>query len=417
MNAIVTEYKQSVLGEIPKEWKVVRLGDIFDFKNGLNKEKKYFGKGTPIINYVDVYNKRQINGADLSGRVQVSKSERERFNVLNGDVFFTRTSETIHEIGFTSVVTNVPEGTVFSGFVLRAREKRQTLDELYMKYCFSTYLARKEIIRKSSMTTRALTSGTLLSDVNVIVPPLLEQNKIASILSTWDRAIEIKQEAIIYRKSLLSGLTKSLTKGYKKIEGFQESIWKNTSLDKVFIVRNEKKYASKDLPLYSFTIEDGVTPKSDRYNREFLVKGKKKYKVSKYRDLVFNPANLKYGAIAVNDNKEDVLISPIYETLVIKDTNKYDIDFFNYLLTHSEMIGFYKSKVEGTLIERSAVKVDAFLLFQFDVPSIEEQRKISKILKTIDKSINLMQKEVELLKLQKQGLMQQLLTGKIRVQS
>ena len=97
--------------------------------------------------------------------------------------------------------------------------------------------------------------------------------------------------------------------------------------------------------------------------------------------------------VLVNDNKEDVLISPIYETLVIKDTNKYDIDFFKYLLTHSEMIGFYKSKVEGTLIERSAVKVDAFLLFQFDVPSIEEQRKIANILKTIDKSINLQEVE------------------------
>ena len=99
MNMTRTEYYQSVLGEIPKDWKVERLGNIFDFKNGLNKEKKYFGKGTPIVNYVDVYNKRQINGFDLSGRVQVSKLERERFNVLNGDVFFTRTSETIHEIG------------------------------------------------------------------------------------------------------------------------------------------------------------------------------------------------------------------------------------------------------------------------------------------------------------------------------
>lgn len=292
--------------------------------------------------------------------------------------------------------------------------------DVSIEYIYQYLFSRHMINQINSLLVGSNYPAINTADVKnliILTPSLEEQKKIANILSTWDRAIEMKQEAISYQKSLLSGLTKGLTKGYKKIEGFQESIWKNTSLDKVFIVRNEKKYISEELPLYSFTIEDGVTPKSDRYNREFLVKGNKKYKVSKYQDLVFNPANLKYGAIAVNDNKEDVLISPIYETLVIKDTNKYDIDFFKYLLTHSEMIGFYKSKVEGTLIERSAVKVDAFLLFQFDVPNVEEQRRIANILKTIDKSINLMQKEVETLKLQKKGLMQQLLTGKIRVQS
>ncbi|HCB66895.1 MAG: hypothetical protein A2084_03830 [Tenericutes bacterium GWC2_39_45] len=409
------DYKNSELGLIPTDWKIFKLSDIFDFKNGLNKEKEYFGEGYPIVNYVDVFKNRQINGADLIGKVRVSNSEINRFNVKDGDVFFTRTSETIHEIGFSSVIINSQPNTVFSGFVLRAREKNNLLYNLYKKYCFSTHLIRKEIITKSSKTTRALTSGTLLGDVNIIVPPIAQQKKMSEIIATWDEAIDLQNKLITQKKNLLSSLALSLLKNQKSLVNFQSS-WTKVSLNEVFYERKEFGYEIDGLELYSLTIEDGVTAKTDRYNREFLVKGdKKKYKVTKYHDLVFNPQNLRYGAIALNDNENPVLLSPIYVTLELKDTNKHDIEYFNFLLTSNEMIKFYDSIAEGTLIERMTVKPEIFLKQVFSIPPIDEQRRISEVLIGLRDEINLLAKELELKKLQKKGLMQQLLTGKIRV--
>ena len=65
-------YKQTEVVVIPEDWEIISLGDIFTFKNGLNKGKEYFGHGTPIVNYMDVYKKPNIYVNDLTGRVAVN---------------------------------------------------------------------------------------------------------------------------------------------------------------------------------------------------------------------------------------------------------------------------------------------------------------------------------------------------------
>ena len=97
-------YKQTEVGIIPEDWNIVRLDDLFSFKNGLNKAKKFFGYGTPIVNYMDVYEHSGLFARDLHGRVDVTKQELDSFSVRRGDVFFTRTSETVEEIGIASVI-------------------------------------------------------------------------------------------------------------------------------------------------------------------------------------------------------------------------------------------------------------------------------------------------------------------------
>src|SRR5262249_40639518 len=126
-------YKLTEIGILPDDWTVAKLGDIFDFKNGLNKGKSYFGEGTPIVNYVDVYKKRALTAKDLKGRVTVSNEELKNYDVKKDDVFFTRTSETVEEIGIAAVITEDLQDTVFSGFILRARPKNNLLDTSYAK--------------------------------------------------------------------------------------------------------------------------------------------------------------------------------------------------------------------------------------------------------------------------------------------
>ena len=171
---------------VSRGFMTLTLGELFSFKNGLNKGKEFFGKGTPIVNFTDVYNKNRLFSSSLTGRVDVTPEEIERFNVAKGDVFFTRTSETKEDIGMASVITEDVKDCVFSGFVLRARPITSLLLPQYCSYCFSTKGFREEIVRYSSYTTRALTSGTTLSKLTITIPPLDEQKKIASILDKFE---------------------------------------------------------------------------------------------------------------------------------------------------------------------------------------------------------------------------------------
>jgi type I restriction enzyme S subunit len=226
-------YKKTKLGWIPEEWETKILGEFFEFKNGLNKEKEFFGYGTPIINYMDVNKKGSLMLDDINGKVSLSESEIQRFNIKKGDVFFTRTSETIDEIAYSTVLVEDVKDGVFSGFVLRARPRKLgELDINFTKYCFSTYIARKEIMSKSTFTTRALTNGRFLSEVNLLIPPLPEQHKIAKILSTWDKAIALQDRLIKQKQTLKKGLMQVLLTGKQRFPEFIDE-WEEVRLGDV----------------------------------------------------------------------------------------------------------------------------------------------------------------------------------------
>lgn len=181
-------YRDNLLTNYTSEQNVKEycLGELFEFKNGLNASKEQFGHGKPIVNYVNVYKKNSIVSSDLTGRVELEASAIERYRVKRGDVFFTRTSETREEVGFASVLLENIEDCVFSGFVLRASPITNVILPEFCKYCFATYKIRKQIIQSSTLTTRALTNGASLSKVKIMIPSIAEQQRIVAILDRFD---------------------------------------------------------------------------------------------------------------------------------------------------------------------------------------------------------------------------------------
>jgi type I restriction enzyme, S subunit len=195
------------------EWDTFVLGDLFSFKNGLNKAKKFFGYGTPIVNYMDVYKKRGLHATDLEGRVSVSNDELKAFQVRKGDVFFTRTSETAEEIGIASVMLDELEDTVFSGFLLRARPKDDSLDDQFKQYCFSIWTVREQITSQSTETTRALTNGRCLSRVKIKRPPRHEQTAIAAVLNDMETDITALEGKLAKARVIKQGMMQELLTG------------------------------------------------------------------------------------------------------------------------------------------------------------------------------------------------------------
>ena len=196
--------------EFSDEWEQRSIGDVYSFKNGLNKEKEFFGRGTPILNYMDVNKNRHIFCVDILGKVMLTQKEISNFGIRKGDLFFTRTSETSEEIGLAGVLMEDVFGGVFSGFLLRARPKTYSIDAAFSGYRFVTSEIRKEIVRHSSITTRALTNGALLSKVLFRMPGVKEQKKIASLLGLLDWRIKLQRRKVELLKDMNRALITNL---------------------------------------------------------------------------------------------------------------------------------------------------------------------------------------------------------------
>ena len=125
------------LGDVPVHWGITPLRYIGRFQNGISKGAEYFGSGFPFINYGDIY-KNAILPFKANGLAKSTKEDQNIYSVKKGDVFFTRTSETINDIGMASTCLQTIENATFSGFTIRFRQLKFTLNEQFSKYYFRT---------------------------------------------------------------------------------------------------------------------------------------------------------------------------------------------------------------------------------------------------------------------------------------
>ena len=198
------------IGEIPQHWKVVRLGAIGSTINGISKDASSFGEGFPFVSYKDVYNHYNLPNT-VNGLVKSNENEQKVFSVNYGDIFFTRTSETIEEIGFSSVCLNSIPNAVFAGFLIRFRPIPNIIEPKFSKFFFRAICHRNYFVKEMNLVTRASLSQNLLKSMPVLLPPLFEQQEIADFLdkkcSEIDSLIELKQQKIEelkdYKKSII----------------------------------------------------------------------------------------------------------------------------------------------------------------------------------------------------------------------
>ena len=135
------------IGQIPVEWVLCKLRNIGDAQNGISKSSEFFGKGFPFVSYGDVYRNYSLPST-VSGLVDSTPEEQERYSVRKGDIFFTRTSETIEEVGFSCVCEkDIPKAT-FAGFLIRVRPFSDELYTPYAKYYFRSSHLRFYLVKE-----------------------------------------------------------------------------------------------------------------------------------------------------------------------------------------------------------------------------------------------------------------------------
>lgn len=202
--------------------------------------------------------------------------------------------------------------------------------------------------------------------------------------------------------------------GYKKGKlGVVPEEWEETSFSSLFTSTSDYTDDLEKYPLYSLTIEDGVTPKTGRYERSHLVKKEDSYKIVRPNDYAYNPMNLRFGSVARHKGNSPVAVSGYYD--IFTTVHKSDLPFMDSFLTCDPMITYYNRVSTGSLVEKQRVHFSQFLEFVLPLPSINERAKIAAILTTQDKVIELKEKRLAEKQRQKKYLMQQLLTGKKRL--
>lgn len=404
-SGIVPEgYKQTPFGIFPSDWETnKKLNDlgIFDKGKGLPGDKMA-DEGVPCIGYGDIYMKYNYHFENAQNFVD-EKTASESQPIEKGTLLFTGTGETAEEIG-KCVCYNGNETIYAGGDIILFNSKE--VNPLFLAYQqYQDFSLKRKAMFGQGHSVVHIQRGELAKLYTAFPKDKAEQGKIAEILMKWDEMVELQEQYIqkleLRKKSIIQKMLMN-NKG-----------WIKTPLTKV--LKERKTYAILDSEYPHVTLgKSGVVDKTEQYERDFLVKSDdKEYKITYPGDIVYNPANLKFGVICVNKYSMPAIFSPIYVTFEVND--EYNIDFIGAVLCSENFVRYIRKYEEGSLYERQAVKPEDFLKGEILIPEKKEQDDIAKVIQLADEEISLQKEKLEKIKIQRKAMQQYLLTGFVRV--
>jgi len=199
------------------DWEEKKLGEIGEFKNGINKAKEDFGFGQPFVNLLDVFGVPQLFLNSKLGLINSSISERNMYNLLKGDVLFVRSSVKPEGVGLTSLVATNLKDTVYSGFLIRFRDHGK-LDFGYKIHCFNEEMFRKNVVNNSTVSANTNINQNSLKELLIKIPPTQEEQRaIAQVLSDMDNEITSLEQKGDKYKSIKQGMMQELLTGKTRL--------------------------------------------------------------------------------------------------------------------------------------------------------------------------------------------------------
>ncbi|WP_282017701.1 restriction endonuclease subunit S [Salegentibacter mishustinae] len=242
-----------------ESWKEVYLRDYYTISSGLSRPAKDFGSGYPFLSFKDIFHNFFVP-KELNELVESNSEDQTKYSIKKGDVFLTRTSEKVEELGLSSVALKDYPNATFNGFTKRLRPNdKNNIDPVFIGFYLRSPQFRAEITAYSSLTTRASLNNGIINRLKIKLPSLKTQRKIATILSGYDDLIEnnLKRIKLLEEKARLTyeeWFVRMKFPGHESV-----AINKETSLPEGW-----KKIKLKD----SCNLTMGQSPKSKYYNEE-----------------------------------------------------------------------------------------------------------------------------------------------------
>lgn len=385
------------------EWETKRLGEIaISFSGGTPSasNKDYYGGTISFIrsgeinsNHTELFLTQE--GLDNSSAKMVEK----------GTILYALYGATSGEVGIARL-----RGAINQAIL--AIIPNEEYDSLFIYHYLKSQ--KESIINRYLQGGQGNLSGAIINALPIPIPSLAEQQRIAACLSAADEMIASTNRKLEQLKAYKKGLIQKLfpAKGKKlpelRFKEFEkDGEWEEKKLGELLMEVKETTTDTNKIPLYSLTIDDGVTSKTERYERGFLVTKKDNvFKVVSPNDFVSNPMNLRFGAVGYNQNAFSVCVSGYYDVFRFKEDGTSV--FWNNYLKSDLLLHKYDEIAIGSLIEKRRVYFSNLQNLKVFVPSVCEQRKIASCLSIMDDQINAYTEKVALLRRYKKGLMQRM---------
>jgi len=376
--------------EFEEIWERKKLGELLEFKNGINAGKEQYGHGIKFINVLDILNNDFITYDSILGSVDVDADTVNKFPVNYGDVLFQRSSETREEVGSACVYLDNDKTATFGGFVIRGRKIGEYVP-VFLNKLLKTDKARDEITSKSGGSTRYNVGQETLSSVALLFPTLSEQQKIATFLTAVDdKLTQLKQKKSLleqYKKGIIQKIFSQEIR-FKDEKGKEFPGWKKKKLGDVATKKSSNISANKIEDNYGEYIvygAAGVLKKVDFFKE-----------IDAYISIIKDGAGV--GRIFYCEGKTSVL-----GTLdIIKPKSEISTYFLYCLLSNIDFIKF----ITGSTIPHIYFK-DYSQVF-CNIPCLTEQTLIASFLTSLDEKINQCLLQIEKTVLYKKGLLQKM---------
>ncbi len=410
-------YKKTKIGIVPTEWNICKLKDVLEKQTKKNKDNTVKSVLTNsatkgIISQNDFFDKQIANSNNISGY----------YIVKNGYFVYNPRISVSAPCGPFNKYYGEKDGIMSPLYTVY---KYKDVSEYYSEFLSlyfsgsSWYSYMNSIANYGARSDRMNVTSEDMDNMPLPYPPLAEQEKIAKILSAQDKIIELYQRKIEeLHKMKKVYLSKMFPKKGENVPEWRfpqfTDAWEQRKLGEILIEHNIRTSDFENNPLYSLTIESGITPKTERYERSSLVtKTEYLFKVVKPNEFVTNPMNLRFGALGYNTNPFDISVSGYYDVFSI-DNDKCSGFWNSYFKTPIAM-KIFDNAATGSLIEKRRVKYSTLQQLDFYMPKmLEEKILIGRYMDFLDHLITLHQRKLEETKKYKKALMQLLLTGIVR---
>ena len=380
--------------KIPEGWKEKELNGVGTFSKGKGILKKELSPtGHNAIRYGELYTKHHIKVDTIYSFISDQVARKSKL-INQGDIIFAGSGETIDEIGKSAVYLD-NEPCYVGGDTLIFSSNRQ--DNLYLAYLLNNKVVRKELRKLGQGQSVVHLYQKDLSQLKILLPPLPEQKGIVSVLETWDKYIELLDKKIEIKKNIKKYLMQILLTGKVRLKGFDDE-WRKVKLKEICESIKTGKLDANAMSL------DG------RYH--FYTCAKDYYYINTY---AFDTE-----ALLVSGNGENVGYIHYYkgrfnayQRTYVLDKFTENILFLKYLLQKNLPKRIYEEKCDGNT---PYIKMETLKDMMLEIPnSKDEQKAISSILSSSDKEIEILEQEKKLIEEQKKYLLNNLVTGKIRI--
>lgn len=388
------------------EWEEKKLGELLEFKNGINADKEAYGKGVKFINVLDILSNNYITAEKIVGRVDIDEDTLQKYGVNFGDVVFQRSSETREEVGTSNVYLDY-ETVTFGGFVIRGK-KIGNYEPVFMNSLLKSSSARKEITTKSGGSTRYNVGQEILSAVGLRFPKLEEQEKIANFLTKVDKIIEKQEEKVSnleqYKKGMMQKIFSQEIR-FKKDDGEEYPEWEERKIKDVADVTTGSTPSTKvsenygEGYMWASPVDLGNSKYIDKTKTQLSKIGFEKTRKLNSGSILVTCIGSTIGKIAIASTEmaSNQQINAVYS---ISNNNEYIYYYLNYNFKN------YLSYISFQAVP--IINKSQFENFDIILPDIEEQDKIANFLSKIDTIVEKEKEKLEELRVWKRGLLQQM---------